>query len=125
MLNTPLLQAVRGFHIYHRVWTPWLGQYLHREREDGNTEDRFAAAVVKKGVGDTNARTTVGHLHVPREVSQVYGTFWDIEWEVTGRRQHSPLVQGGLEIVFMWKEEINNQGERSVGEKNSSGAKLH
>ena len=28
-----------------------------------------------------------------------------------------PACQGGLEIVFMWKEEIDNQGERSFGEK--------
>ena len=68
MLNTPLLQAVCGFHIYHRLRTPWLGQHLHREREHGNTEDQFAVAVVKKCVGDTDARTVVGYL--PREVRQ-------------------------------------------------------
>ena len=92
---------------------------LHREREHGNTEDRFTVAVVKKCVGDTDARTVVGYL--PREVSQdlwyFLGHGGEIEWEVTGRRQHTQLVQGGLEIVFMWKEEIDNQGERSVGEK--------
>ena len=34
--------AVRGFHVYPRVWVPRVGQRLNGEREDGNTEDRFA-----------------------------------------------------------------------------------
>ena len=33
--------AVTGFHIYHRVWLPHIGQCLSAEREHGNTEDRF------------------------------------------------------------------------------------
>ena len=37
--------AVRGFHVYHRVWLPHLGQRLSTEREHGNAEDRFAIAV--------------------------------------------------------------------------------
>ena len=37
--------AVRGFHVYHRVWLPHLGQCLSVEREHGNAEDRFAIAV--------------------------------------------------------------------------------
>ena len=90
--------AAHGFHqefirnnyedIYHRVRTPRLGQHLHGEREHGNTEDWFTVAVVKKGVGDTESRTVVGHL--PREVSQVLWYFLghggEIECEVTGTR---------------------------------------
>jgi len=53
----------------------------------GNTEDWFDVAVVKKCVGDTDARTAVGYL--PREVSQdlwyFLGHGGEIEWEVTGR----------------------------------------
>ena len=37
--------AVRGFHVYRRVWVPRLGQGLGGERELGNAEDRFAVAV--------------------------------------------------------------------------------
>ena len=37
--------AIRGFHVYRRVWVPRLGQRLCGEREHGNTEDRFAVAV--------------------------------------------------------------------------------
>ena len=39
--------AVRGFHVYRRVWVPRVGQRLSGEREDGNTEDRFTVAVVQ------------------------------------------------------------------------------
>ena len=40
-----LTAAVRGFHVYRRVWSPHLGQCLSAEREHGNAEDRFAIAV--------------------------------------------------------------------------------
>ena len=75
--------AVHGFHIYRRVWTPRLGQCLHGEREHGNTEAQFAIAVVKGDVGDTDARTVVGHL--PREVSQVLWYFWGMEEKLSVR----------------------------------------
>ena len=39
--------AVRGLYVYQRVWVPRVPQRLSGEREDGNTEDRFAAAVVQ------------------------------------------------------------------------------
>ena len=35
--------AVRGFHVYHRVWLPHLGQCLRAQREQGEgTRDFFA-----------------------------------------------------------------------------------
>ena len=37
--------AVRGFHVYRRVWLPLLGQRLSTEGEHGNAEDCFAIAV--------------------------------------------------------------------------------
>ena len=37
--------AVRGFHVYRRVWLPHLGQCLSLEREYGNAEDHFVIAV--------------------------------------------------------------------------------
>ena len=37
--------AVRGFHVYRRVWLPHLGQRLSAEREHGNAEDCFTIAV--------------------------------------------------------------------------------
>ena len=37
--------AVRGYHVYRRVWLPHVGQRLEAGRELGNAEDRFAIAV--------------------------------------------------------------------------------
>lgn len=115
--------AVRGFHIYCRVWTPWLGQHLHREREHGNTEDRFSVAVVKKGVGGTDARTVVRHLPKRSEPGSmvIFGT-WRRNWVGgDGKKAAFPACPKGvgnsMHCVFTWKEEINNQGKRSVGEK--------
>ena len=65
--------AVRGFHVYRRVWLPHLGQRLSAEREHGNAEDRFAIAVTEhsdtRADEDVDDRPIVGHL--PRELSKV------------------------------------------------------
>ena len=69
---------------------------MRGEREHGNTEDRFAVAVIQhrppRGDDDSDVRTTVGHL--PRKLSQVLWYFilhgGEIDCEVTGRRQCSP-----------------------------------
>jgi hypothetical protein len=88
--------AVRGYHVYRRVWLPHLGQHLKADRERGNAEDRFAIAVRENG----DDKPVIGHL--PRELSKVLWYFLIhggvVECEVTGRRQRSPLEQGGLEI---------------------------
>jgi len=41
--------AVRGYHVYRRVWLPHVGQRLEAGRELGNAEDRFAIAVYSLG----------------------------------------------------------------------------
>ena len=90
--------AIRGFHVYRREWSPHLEQRLRAVKEHGNTNHRFAIAVTRaeKDVDDR----IVGHL--PRELSKVLWYFFlhggDLECVVTGRRQRSPLEQGGLEI---------------------------
>ena len=58
--------AVRGHHVFKRVWTPHTGETLLLTAEYGNTVDRFAVAVVK----DSNI---VGH--VPMEYSRVFWYF--------------------------------------------------
>ena len=73
-----------------------MGQKLNTKREIGNPEDRFAMAVVDVIDGSC----TVGHI--PRELSRVLSHFiehgGEITCQVTGQRQRSPLIQGGLEI---------------------------
>ena len=66
--------AVRGYHIYRRVWLPHLGQRLEARREIGNAEDRFAIAVYSIGEhSDYTARADDNRIvgHLPRELSKV------------------------------------------------------
>ena len=57
---------VRGYHVYQDVWTPMVGEHLQCAREEDNTEDRYAVAVIKDNV-------TVGHL--PRRMSTLCSLF--------------------------------------------------
>ena len=89
--------VIRGFHVYQAIWTPTIGEELSTDREHGNPADRFAVAVQKSG-------TTVGHI--PREISKTSWHFIGHDGEnscrVTGRRQCSILLEGGLEIPCIY-----------------------
>ena len=96
--------VVRGFHVYKAVWTPVIGEELSTEQKHGNPEDAFAV-VIKK------SRITVGHI--PREISKTcwhfiahYGV---ICCKISGRRQRSILLEGGLEVpcVYTFKGKKN------------------
>ena len=54
--------AVRGYHVYHDLWKPSIGEKLVAKREFNNPMDKHAVTVVK---GDE----TVGHLS--RQFSQI------------------------------------------------------
>ncbi len=43
--------AVRGFHVYHTVWTPSIGKELATIQERRNLHDRFSVAVVQQPAG--------------------------------------------------------------------------
>ncbi len=43
--------AVRGFHVYHTVWTPSIGEELATTHERRNPHDRFFVAVVQQPAG--------------------------------------------------------------------------
>jgi len=71
--------------------------------EHGDTEniDMPSLSVNTQGSEDSDTRTIVGHL--PRELNKSFLWYFllhggTIDCEVTGRRQCSPIVQGGLEI---------------------------
>ncbi len=53
--------AVRGHHIYKRIWTPTVGEKLQLRPEEDNQSDPKAVAVLKHGV-------IVGHL--PRKTDR-------------------------------------------------------
>ena len=47
--------AVRGYHVYHDLWKPSIGEKLVAKREFNNPMDKHAVKVVK-------GNETVGHL---------------------------------------------------------------
>ena len=89
--------VVRGFHVYKAIWTPVSNAEHSTQQEHGNTEDQYAVAIINN---DVVVR------HVPKELSQ---TFWffierggEISCRIIGRRQMSPLLQGGMEIPCIY-----------------------
>lgn len=97
--------AVRGHHIYQRIWAPVIGEELICKRDLTNHHNRFAVAVIK------DIDTVVGHA--PRKVSSVFTLFLrhggTIKCRVTGHRCYSKdLPQGGSDVpcvyVFDGKE---------------------
>ncbi len=89
--------VVRGFHIYKFIWTPVVNDEHSVQQERGNAEDQYAVAII-------NNDLIVGH--VPRELSQIFWFFiergGEISCRIMGRRQRSPLLQGGLEIPCIY-----------------------
>ena len=61
-LNSPSLQLSVGSTYITEYGHHGLDGASMRERKHGKTEDQFTVAVVKRGVGDTDAKTVVGHL---------------------------------------------------------------
>lgn len=86
--------CVRGYHVYHTVWSAVIGETLECIREPSNVKDRYAVAILKDDV-------IVGHL--PRKFSLVCSLFLrqggTVKCTVTnGHRYSADLPQGGLEI---------------------------
>lgn len=86
---------VRGYHVYQRIWTPFVGERATTVREPDNEHDRYAVAVL-----EDETLCTVGHL--PREISKECSFFirrgGEIDVEVTGPRQKSTMPDRGMEI---------------------------
>ena len=93
-----LESCVCGYHVYKNIWSPTVGQEYNCEREEDNTEDSYAVAIISGG-------NTVGH--VPRSISAAYSLFLQrlgtITCRVTGSRHYSQdLPQGGLELPCVY-----------------------
>ena len=61
--------CVRGFHIYQDIWTPVIREELLCEREEGNSNDRYAVSVL-------DLSTVVGH--VPHHIFTLCNVFYDV-----------------------------------------------
>ena len=86
--------AVRGFHVFRKIWKPVLNQLLDCFHEQGNDFDYFSIKTCEK-----DNKKTVGHL--PREISSPTKFLIDrgarVTAEITSSHyRKSPLLKGGL-----------------------------
>ena len=88
--------AIRGYHVYQKIWQPELNETLVCIHERRNEFDAFSVKTVR-----TVGNATVGHL--PREISRP--TKYLLDRGATEKAvitfsyyRRSPLFQGGLEI---------------------------
>ena len=86
---------VLGYHVYQRIWNPFMGEVVIAVQEECNTHDRYAVAILEE---DTCC--SVGHL--PHEISKdCFFFYWaaQTEWPTSGRAwdpMHSDTrAQGG------------------------------
>ena len=49
--------CIRGYHVYHRIWHPIIGEVLETTRERENEHDCYAVAVLEE-----ETHCVVGHL---------------------------------------------------------------
>ena len=62
--------SIRGYHVYKSIWTYEIGEKLRCDREEHNSNDKFAVKLVRN---DGNKEQCVGH--VPIEHSKVFKFF--------------------------------------------------
>ena len=109
--------VVRGHHINKSIWTPFLGEILRAEMEEGNEEDRFAVAILKDG------GVVVGH--VPRSFSRTFYFFLrhggSIECKITGHRKFGI----GLEVPCTYTlSQVCQKTSKASDESKQAGSEL-
>jgi hypothetical protein len=99
-LKFSFLCGLRGYHEYHTIWSPTIGEELVAKHESHSVQDRYAIAALKLLPGTIHP-SVVGHL--PRKISRftyyiiIHGGRVSCQ-VISVRYRRSPLVQGGLEI---------------------------
>ena len=103
--------SLRGYHVYQKIWKPFIGQVIAFAREEKNPYERLAISGSAK-ISGTKGRAVVGHI--PRELSRYMWHALD-SGAIISRKvisdEYRPwcLFQGGLEIpikVFVsWSNE--------------------
>ena len=90
--------AIRGYHVFRKIWQPEREEELKCGHEVGNEYDIFS---IKTCQGSLSGKT-VGHL--PREISRATKFLLDrgatVDAKLSSEHyRRSPLFQGGLEIA--------------------------
>ena len=92
---------MRGHHVYKAVWTPFVGEILDTRREDENSHDRHAVAVVFDSC-------VVGHS--PQEYLRIAWHFLQhggrISCEITDRSWCGPGLVVPCVYKFQGKEKL-------------------
>ena len=106
--------GLRGYHVYQKIWKPFIGQVITFEQEEKNSHDRFAISGSAKIPGKIG-RVVVGHI--PRELSRYMWYALDSGVIIPGKvisdkHKPSPLFQGGLEIPI--KAFVSWSNEKSM-----------
>ncbi len=111
--NSARIQSyVRGYHVYKRIWTPFIGEMATTTIENANPHDRYAIAVL-----ESETLCCVEHIHreISRDCAFFIRTGGTVKVEVTGERKRSGLPQGGMEIPCR-REDIEQSKEASQRE---------
>ena len=103
-LKFTFTMGIRGYHVYKKDWTPYIGEKLHFDQENDNQYDCCAVAVVRKSKNPITLEANhkvVGH--VPLEISRYIFFAMNHSCTFSGvvqdtHKYRSPITQGGLEI---------------------------
>ena len=100
--------AIRGYHVFRKIWEPVIEEELKCAHEVGNEYDVFSVKTCQ-GSGET-----VGHL--PGEISRATKFLLDRGATVNAKlySEHyrkSPLFQGGLEIACIISHDARDSEE--------------
>ena len=105
--------GLRGYHVYQKIWKPFIGQVITFAREKKRPYDRFAIS------GSAKIPGKIGHIvagHIPRELSRYMWYALDTGTIISGKvipdkYKPSPLFQG-LEILI--KVFVSSSDEKSM-----------
>ena len=60
---------IRGYHVYQRIWTPFVGEKFATARAPGNKHDPYAVAVLED---QTLVQLGIHHVKYPRHAPFLY-----------------------------------------------------
>ena len=100
--------VIRGHHVYKHIWTPVNGEMLPVKKEENNSFDKHAVAVLK------DDSVIVGH--VPKEYSRIVSYFLhqgsQLKAEVIGKRKLGKRLEVPCTYTFTGKKKLIDRLEQ-------------
>jgi len=97
--------VIRGHHIYKDIWTPFVAETLHVEREAHYPEDCFTVAIVKDG-------TIIGHA--PHNFSRIVWYFIEHDGTVSCQVTEHRKFGIGLETLYCYTFSVKKNAMNAV-----------